>query len=74
MSVDDVVGAYVSRKTCGCVGLMVVDDGGETARYVAAAIRRGEAVDRMSVEQARATRLRCEAHRVPRQERQGGLL
>lgn len=65
---------YVSREACGCVGLLVVDGAdAQTGRYVAAAIRRGEAVERMAVEAARATPLRCETHRRPAR-RQEALL
>jgi hypothetical protein len=57
--------AYVSQRPCGCVGIVVMERTHETPKMVAAAIRRGEAVERWAVERVRSTPLRCDEHRAP---------
>lgn len=49
--------AYVARKACGCVTLVTVDNpahAADVARDVASCIRRGDSVERLPIELARA--------------------
>lgn len=57
--------AYVSRKDCGCVGIVVMELTHEAPKMVAAAMRRGETIARQTVEDTRAMSLRCDEHKAP---------
>lgn len=55
--------AYIGRKACGCITLAVVDNPNhtkDTARSIAAAIRRGLTVERVTVEYVRLHMKKCE--------------
>lgn len=58
---------YRSKKRCGCIAGLAVDDGwraASTAQFVAGEIRRGLFVERVPVEVVHAdVFMRCEAHR-----------
>lgn len=48
--------AYVARKPCRCITLLQVDDPAhpnDVAREISQAIRRGESIERTTVEEAR---------------------
>lgn len=63
--------AYVATKPCGCVTLIVMESVSMAGREVARAIRAGEAVNRMSVEDVRTIpSLRCAEHPRPSKARQ----
>lgn len=60
--------AYVGKKPCGCVTFAAVIS--ERSRDLAAkesakAIRRGETVERVTVEAVRSMEFRCADHRTP---------
>ena len=65
--------AYVSRKPCGCVGIVVMERHRRAPSMVAEAIKQGETVERRTVAEVRANPLRCEVHRRV-VERQAALL
>jgi len=57
--------SYVARKPCGCVSMAIVDNPdhkGEVAREVAKAVRLGETVDRLPVEDVRTMPWKCSQH------------
>ena len=57
--------AYVSRKPCGCIGIVIMEREHEAPKMVAAAMRRGETIERVvpgSIGPAR-----CEEHKRPAQ-------
>lgn len=59
--------AYVGRKPCGCLSFAAVDSEDNRrmcAQESSAAIRRGEAVERVTVEAVRAMRWNCDEHRT----------
>lgn len=57
--------SYVSKKSCGCFGIVVMEREHEAPKMVAAAMKRGETVERMTVEAVRAAPFRCDEHRKP---------
>lgn len=58
--------AYVGTKSCGCVTLIVMEQRRDAGREVARAIRAGDAINRMSVEDVRQMpSLRCAEHPRP---------
>ena len=57
--------SYVARKPCGCLAMAVVDNPAhakDTAKEIAKAIRLGETVDRLPVEEVRAMPWKCSEH------------
>ena len=57
--------SYVARKPCGCVSMAIVDNPDhkrEVAREVAKAVRLGETVDRLPVEDVRTMPWKCSQH------------
>jgi hypothetical protein len=61
-------GAYLARKACGCITLIVAEHHREAGRMVGRAIKDGDRVERVTVEQVRASgSLRCPAHKPSKQ-------
>jgi hypothetical protein len=57
--------AYIGLGACGCLRMAVVDDPAhtrETARQIAMAVKLGETVERVTVEQVRTMPWRCAEH------------
>ncbi len=71
--------AYIGTAPCGCIRMAIVDDPNrrrEVAREIAAAIRQGEAVERVTCDYVRTTkwtRPDCAEHAKPANA-QGALL
>lgn len=62
---DETTLAYASFKDCGCLSMITVDRpeyARAVAKEVAAAIRKGERVEHLTVAAARLLPWRCEAH------------
>ncbi len=64
---------YVSRKTCGCLGIVVMAESPSAPHMVASAVKLGQPVETLAPEQMRQLTIRCAAHPLPA-ERQGPLL
>lgn len=65
---DEPEGAYMARKACGCITLIVMERHSEAGRMVGRAIKDGDRVERVTVEQVRASgSIHCPAHTPSKQ-------